>query len=442
VGNPSMASGTPATLVAGHRRIRLPRVTSTDRPASIRHRGAAIAIAIAVMNVALYGYTVIAARVLGPQTYGALASLLAVLLVISVIQLGIQTTAARRISADPQHVGQIEREIIGLTYRAAAVVGVVLLLLTPAIARLLRLDSWVTASMVALTAVLLTVVGGQMGVLQGERRWWPLAVLYVASGIPRLVIGTALVLWRPTELVAMVGVFLGAVLPVLVGAYALRRERAPGSVSETHATRPILREMLGNSQALLAFLSLMNCDVIVARNILDAHDAGLYAGGLILTKAMLFLPQFVVVVAFPAMSTAHERRRALMRGLSLVAVLGVFGIAAAAVLPELALIFVGGSEYSEIDHRLWLFALLGTVLSLLQLLVYSVLARRGTRSVYLVWAGLAAVLAVGSQISTLSALLVSVVLIDSTLFLVLLAVSLRRLRLPVTGDAPPPEPVM
>ena len=63
----------------------------------------------------------------------------------------------------------------------------------------------------------------------------------------------------------------------------------------------------------------MNCDVIVARNILDGHDAGLYAGGLILTKAMLFLPQFVVVVAFPSMSTAHERRSALLRGLALVA---------------------------------------------------------------------------------------------------------------------------
>src|SRR5204863_373183 len=83
----------------------------------------------------------------GRQPYGALASLLAVLLVISVIQLGIQTTAARRIAADPGHVGQIEREILSLTYRAAAVVGVALLLLTPVINVLLKLDSLATASM-------------------------------------------------------------------------------------------------------------------------------------------------------------------------------------------------------------------------------------------------------------------------------------------------------
>ena len=35
-----------------------------------------------------------------------------------------------------------------------------------------------------------------------------------------------------------------------------------------------------------------------------------------------------------------------------------------------------------------------------------------------------------------------VVGVDSVLFLVLLAISLRRLRLPVTGDEPPPEAVM
>ena len=44
------------------------------------------------------------------------------------------------------------------------------------------------------------------------------------------------------------------------------------------------------------------------------------------------------------------------------------------------------TQYAAIESRLWLFAVLGTVLAMLQLLVYSVLARQGTRSMYLVWA--------------------------------------------------------
>jgi O-antigen/teichoic acid export membrane protein len=432
----------PRRTPTGRPDIRVARVTSSARPVSLRHRGASVAVGMAGMNVATYIFTALAARVLGPQSYGALASLLAVLLVISVIQLGIQTTAARRIAADPTHVGQIEREILSLTYRAAAVVGIALLLLTPVLNALLKLDSLATASIVGLTAVPLTIVGGQLGVLQGERRWWPVAMVYLACGVPRLVIGTALILWKPTELAAMTGVFLGAVVPVVVGAYALRRTRPPSEHAEHHSSRAIIREILSNSQTLLAFLALMNCDVIVARNVLDGHVAGLYAGGLILTKALLFLPQFVVVVAFPAMSTAHERRGALLRGLAFVLGLGVAGVLGCAALPKLALIFVGGDEYADIDDRLWLFAVLGTVLSLLQLLIYAVLARQGTRSVYFVWLALAGVLAVGSQATTLIGLLTTVATIDAALFLVLLAISLRRLRNPVTGEEPPPEAVM
>ena len=416
--------------------------SSTERPASIRHRGAAVAIAMAVTNVATYLYTALAARLLGPKDYGALASLMAVLLVVSVIQLGIQTTAARRISADPGHVGQIEREILSLTYRGAVLIGLGLLLLTPVIDRLLKLESLATASMVAFAAVPLTISGGQLGILQGERRWWPVSAIYVASGVPRLVVGTALILWRPNELTAMLGVVIGLVVPVLLGLYALRPTRAPGRVSEHHSTRPIIREILVNSQALLAFLTLSNCDVIVARNILGEHDAGLYAGGLILTKAMLFLPQFVVVVAFPSMSTAHERRRALFRGLTLIFGLGTVGVLGCAALPQLALIFVGGAEYAEIEDRLWLFATLGTVLSLLQLLIYAVLARQGTRSVYLVWVALAAVLVIGWQATSLWGLLMVVIVVDSVLFLALLAISMRRLQLPVPSGGPPPETVV
>ena len=130
--------------------------------------------------------------------------------------------------------------------------------------------------------------------------------------------------------------------------------------------------------------------------VLDSHDAGLYAGGLILVKSLLFLPQFVIVVAFPSLSTAHARRTALTRSVALVLGLGAVGTVAAWALSGVALVFVGGQEYAEIQDQLWLFAVLGTVLSTIQLLIYSVVARQSRRTVYLVWAALVAV-ALGRQ---------------------------------------------
>lgn len=393
--------------------------------------GTGIAVAMGVMNVATYLFTMLAAHFLGPQRYGAFVAVLNLLLIISVVSLGLQATAARRISADPAHVAQIERQVLSVSRRTALVVGLVLLALAPLVDRLLRLDDLRMAVLVALAAVPLTIMGGQAGTLQGERRWTALGAVYVAAGVPRLVVGTALLLWQPTELMALLGVAIGICAPVVVGWWCLRRaDREPGSVSDEHRGWAIVTEAIHNSQALFAYFAVSSIDIVVARNVLSEHDSGLYAAGLILTKAMLFLPQFVVVVAFPSMSTAAERRRALTRSLSLVAALGVVGTLAVWVLQDLVMIFVGGQRFDEIQGQLWVFAVLGSVLSMLQLLVYAVLARQGRLSILLVWVALAVLVVAGLSASSLSGLVTTVITVDATLLIVLLALSLWLMRSP------------
>ncbi len=58
---------------------------------------------------------------------------------------------------------------------------------------------------------------------------------------------------------------------------------------------------------LLAFFALTNLDVFLARNLLSAEDSGIYAAGAILTKSCLFLPQFVIIIAFPSIAEDQAR---------------------------------------------------------------------------------------------------------------------------------------
>ena len=118
-----------------------------------------------------------------------------------------------------------------------------------------------------------------------------------------------------------------------------------------------------------------------------------------------------------------------------MAALGVVATLGAWLLSGLALVFVGGKDYSEIQSQLWLFAVLGTVLAMLQLLVYSVLARQGQRSVYLVWAALVALVALGLTVSTVDGLLAVVLTIDLALLAALVFVSLYLLNRPVEVNA-------
>jgi O-antigen/teichoic acid export membrane protein len=394
---------------------------TTARGRGLLRGGAAIAVAMGLMNISTYGYTVVAAHLIGPSRFGAFSALMGVLLVVNVLSLGLQATAARRISAEPEHAATIERLVLRVSYRSAAALGLLCLLLAPVFDRVLRLDSLPTAAMVAVAAAPLTLMGGQAGVLQGERRWEPLALIYLAQGLGRVGCGVVLLMIWPTEFAAVVGVAVGAWLPVVVGAIALRRPRAvPLDDADEHAGVDLLREVGTSSQALLAFFALSNADILLARAVLDGPQAGLYAGGLILVKAILFLPQFVVVIAFPAMATRGASRKTLAAALVVALSLGVVGMLGTLLLPDLALIFVGGSSFEAISDRLWQFAIVGTLLSMIQLLLYSVLARQQWRSVIMIWTSLAVLLGLAFTVGSVTSLVSLVCVIDGALFVGLL----------------------
>jgi O-antigen/teichoic acid export membrane protein len=307
---------------------------------------AGIAIAMAVMNIGAYAFQMISARMLGTEQYGAIASLMALLMVLSVVQLGLQATAARRIVQEPDDVAAIEQSILTATWRGAWGLGAFALLCTPVMWKALDLDSIVPALLLALTVVPTTVMGGQAGVLQGERRWLPLSLIYIAVGVPRVVLGTGFMMVRHTEASGMLGVLIGACVPVVIGSIALRGRH--GSESHTahdrDVRRDVRRETVGSSIALLAFTALANIDVIVARIVLPHHDAGLYAAGAIVTKAVLFLPQFAVVILFPSMSDDSQSRRAITRGLLFLGGLGACGVGATWLLKDIAIPFAGGER--------------------------------------------------------------------------------------------------
>ncbi len=395
-----------------------------------------IAVAMGIMNISTYGYTVLAAHTIGKEAYGAFSALMGALLVISVLSLGLQATGARRISAHPDQVIAIERVVLGVGLRSALVLGGVCLLLAPVLNVVLHLESLPTALLVGATAIPLTYMGAQAGVLQGERRWGLLALVYLASGLGRVVFGLVLIIFWPTELSAMAGVALGAWLPVLIGALALARPRGDVRHSDGHPGLDLIREVGHSSQALLAFFALSNADILVARATMSDSHAGLYAAGLIMAKAILFLPQFVVVIAFPSMAKEQTRRSTLLLALGLTALLGSIGVLGTLLFPDLALLFVGGDDYSAIADDLWKFAIVGTLLSMVQLLVYSALARRQGRAVIMIWTALAVLVVAALAVGTATSLVLVVVAIDSALFLTLLAIALSaRSGQPATDPA-------
>lgn len=381
-----------------------------------------IATGMGVMNVTNYAFTLLAARLLGPSQYGAVAALMGLMLVLNVIALGLQAAAARRISRHAELAAQVRRSVVAAAWRAGLALGLLTLAASPLLVLVLRLDGLAPALLLAVSCLPLTILGGQAGILQGERRWLPLATVYLASGVGRLGLGLLGMWWRDDVVGAMLGVTVGAFVPIAVGWVALRREdtveaapllpapaEGPTGPGASPAVPPpptrVLVEVLHNSHALLAFFALTNADVVLARTMFSDQVSGWYAGGLILAKAVLFLPQFVAVIAFPEMADPAQRRRMELSALGVVLAIGATATAVAWALSRYAVLFVGGAEYSALEPTIWAFAAVGTLWAMEQLMVYSTVARQSRRAVAVIWLGLA-VLVVGSQpLSTMTGLL-------------------------------------
>ena len=406
--------------------------------------GLVVAVAMAVMNLASYALTNVAAHVLGPAGYGAFAALMGLVLVLGVASLGLQATAARRVAADVTHREAVEVVTRTTARRGALALAVLCVLASPVVSRVLHLDTWLSAAILAVPAAAYVVMGGQAGLLQGEGRWGSYAALFSTFGLARFGCGLLTILVWPTPLGAMTGVALGSLVPPVVGWWALRHPRTPhdGGRGVVVTTGEVMREALSSCSALLAFFALTSLDVLLARVVLPPHQAGLYAAGAILAKAVMFLPYVVTVMAFPAMSRQGANRYLHLWGLAAVLGVGLVVMAGVALLPRLALQFVGGRAYAELQGSLWAFAGLGTVLAGIQLLVYSDIARRHRRAMWFVWGAFGLMAAGLTAVHTALHMLALVLTVDALLLVVLAVVATVGTARAADADLEPVEPVL
>lgn len=380
-----------------------------------------------VMNVLVYGFTLLSTRLLTPAEYGGLGALLGLMITAGVAALALQATAARHLAnADAAARSARARTEIRTGITLSVAVVVVLLAATPLITRVL--DVSVTASVgMALAMGPLTALGTFSGILQGLAAWRWLAAVFLAFGVGRLFLGGAALFAGRSVAAATVGLALAACAPALTAWWGTRR--VLGKLPDGEAAQPAWRELWHNAHLLLGFFALTNLDVLVARAIFDEHLSGLYAAGAILAKACLFLPQFVIIVAFPRMARDASREqgsKAWLLPLALVGAIGAAVVLGTFVLRNLAVAFVGGSDYRGLTDFVWWFALEGTLFALLQMAVYHQIARQAARTVWWLWTAVAVVVAaaaVGAQALTPRRLLATVVLVTACSLLALVRAS-------------------
>lgn len=329
-------------------------------------------------NVASYLLAWLASRWLGPAGYGEFASLLAAQLVLAVPALALQTVVAREAVR-----GKSADTLRSLGYRCAAIVAVLAVVLTPAMAWLL--DTGIVAAFSALvTAPMLVLLATEQGLLQGHGRFGVLSAVLAGAGVMKVLPAVAVLALGGAAAAALVASAAGTAVLVAV----VRVLDRTASVSENKAVRIGVVSVLAASQVQLALIALSSLDLLVVRVVLSEYDAGVYALGAVATKAAFWLPQAVGVVLYPKMANPAQSAQAVRTALAVLVGIGAVLVLGAALAGPLVPILVGDA-YAAVAPMLWAFALHGAVLAVLQCALLSAIASERTRVAVLAWIGLA-----------------------------------------------------
>lgn len=329
-------------------------------------------------NILSYLLLLAAARGLHADDYGELVTLLNLLLIGSVPSFALQAVGARRVATgQPDGLAEVGA-MVGLG------AALVLAVLSPLLVAFLHLPGPAGPLLVAAATLGTALQGLCQGIWQGRQRFSGLAATTFAGTAGRSAAGLLGLLVGGTAIWAMVALAVGTTLAAAGSALTLPQLRTRPR-ADRRVLKPLLLECGSAAHAYGVFLLLSVADVLLARHVLPAAAAAGYAAGSVVTKGCLWLPQSVANVLFASLTDSGRHHRVFARAVASIAGLGALLTAGCWLLGPLVTRIVGGSGYASLRSEMWIFALLGSSLAVIQFTLVAGLAVRSVAVTAVVW---------------------------------------------------------
>jgi O-antigen/teichoic acid export membrane protein len=351
---------------------------------SLARAGVLLGVASVFSNALGYGLTVLLTRSFGPAEYGALGALLGVGLIGGIPAGALTYVLARRTAAGDRPAGVNERSGLRLSVTVGAVLGGLVVVLSPLADTFFHLGSAWPAVWLGVMLLPYSVQGALLGVLLGHERYPAFASGQVLTALARFAAGVVTALLSLSVAGAMAALAVGTVL----AAVALWWMSGPASWSVPGRSRDMLPDLARACSAIAGVIVLSNVDLLLARHFLSRDDSGAYALAALFGKACLWGAQFVPALVFPRLARDGNGRGLLMRSAAAAAAVGAGGILAAALVAGPGVRGVAGDDpgYAEAVELAVPFAVLGTLWALVQLALLAAVAAGDPWPGRLLWA--------------------------------------------------------
>lgn len=330
-----------------------------------------------VAGVGGFVYHAIAGRILGPATYGEVASLIALYAVLTtpalILIIVLARFAATLLAAGSQgavrHLA-LRTSIVILIPCLLAILGGVLL--SRPLTDFLHLHSRLSIVWMGFAVALIWLTAVPRGILQGRQEFTWLSANLSGEMVVRTAILVPLLLAGFMASGAIVAVLAGAAFAYGLGVFSLRDTLAVRSEDRVQL-RAMARFTLAATVGTLGILLLYNLDVILAKHYLGEHEAGIYGGLNKIGTILYFLTLSVSQVLFPrvveALATNNHPGRLLLTSAGIMSILGAGALLVFAVVPNLVVGILFGPAFHDAEPFLFSVGLIGLALSLNNLLV-------------------------------------------------------------------------
>jgi O-antigen/teichoic acid export membrane protein len=335
-------------------------------------------VATTLSNISGYLFYVYMLRHLTAVDFGILYAMLALLAIVFVPALAIQTVIAKYTSHFKVHnqYGKIRFLFLHSLKRISLYGGIgflIFLVFSDHIARFEQLPSRLPVVIVGFILLFSVISPTLRGIIQGLQRFGYLGWSMILDMFLRLIFGIMLVMVGYGVNGALSASIIGIFFALLVSFWPLRSLSAP-KTPEKIDFREIYRYSAPVIGALACFFVLTNIDVILVKHFFSPLEAGNYSAVALVGKIIIFLPMAIAIVMFPKTSELYAQKKdafpILKRSLLYVGLLAGGATLICLRFPSFPLWLLAGNRFQASIPLVGRFALAMTFFGLVDVLFF------------------------------------------------------------------------
>lgn len=403
-----------------------------------------------IAAIASYVFYFLMARMLSVENYGLLYSLIALTYLFTVPHETIRAVIARYTVdwAAKKEYGKMKGFFIAAlknVFIYSAIAFVIFMVLLPVLMELFHAS--LTSMIIIGSSLLVTLILPLIwGLLQGMQSFGHLGINNSIEGVAKLAIAIVLVLLGFGVNGALIAIPLSLLIAFFAGFWPIKDILKAKTEKFRQDHKHIIRYFIAAFVIFLFFVALYSLDTIMARYFFSAKTSGFYGSLSVLSKVVLFISIAITRVMFSAVAEkSHSKNKKiyekqykegkqilLTAGLYILIVIGFFLIISI-FAPELLIKIVVGGQYLEIAPNLKYMIIAMGFLSLSSLIAFYNLSLDWNKRITARILGTFVFLQIASLIvfhRTLQQFITVVLIINSLLFLAMLATLLIKKRKP------------